>query len=233
MSEQSVTIVIPAFNNADSLPELSDRLKLSLRDFDLQIIVIDDCSSDSTLTLARSLDVEMIRNEVNVGQNASILRGLKSARGEYIVVMDADLQDQPEHLPDLLSPVMDGACDVAFSTRSGQARLSSRLFRSAMKLLNPGLPFGACLHFACSRQLASDLSEVATESDYLVAVLGILNPDARVVRTYRGRRKYGKTGYPGIKRFMHAGRLLAASVRRRMVGRRAAGGGRDQPIRTD
>ena len=229
----SVSVILPVFNNARSLPELCLRLRTTFGDQRLQIIAVDDLSTDGSVTVARSLGIELIENPVNLGQNAAILRGLACATSSLIVVMDADLEDQPEQLPLLLSPLIEGASDLVFSSRDGGFRLSSKVFRLVIKLLFPRLPFGACLHFACRRDTADRLLAVADDRDYLVAVLGVFGMRAHMTPISRGQRIHGVTAYPGVRRLRHALRLLAASIRRRLIGSVAGGGGRKQAIGVD
>lgn len=233
MSDTAISVVLPVHNNAGSLPELCRRLRTSLREGELQIIVVDDCSSDESADVARGLEVELIQHGKNRGQNAALLTGIRRASNAVVVVMDADLQDQPEFVPRLTRVLLDEGLDVVFSTRGGSGGLSSRLFRISMKILYPGLPLGACLHFACTLEFARRVAGIADERDYLVAVMGTLKPSARMVGVERGQRVHGQTSYPGWRRVRHAARLFLASLQRRLIGARTRGRGHDHAIGPD
>ena len=103
----AMSVVVPVYNARDCLAELVDRLARSLReaDFDAELILLDDASTDGSyeeLERIRSSthpQLRIERNPENIGQVATIVRGLGVARGKVTVVMDCDLQDEPEKIP--------------------------------------------------------------------------------------------------------------------------------------
>jgi len=116
---ESVSIVVPAMDEAESLPTLVAQLH-AVRDehgLDLaQIILVDDGSSDATWPVMRDLaaahpDVEALRLRRNFGKATALMVGIEQARGAVIVTMDADLQDDPAELPQLLARIAEG-CHV-------------------------------------------------------------------------------------------------------------------------
>jgi glycosyltransferase involved in cell wall biosynthesis len=111
-----LTVVIPAFNEEDTILRVVERVRAI--PFSLQIIVVDDCSSDRTAELARGLeDVEFRRHDVNQGKGAALRTGFALARGRVVVVQDADLEYDPADIPGLIAPILEGHADVVYGSR--------------------------------------------------------------------------------------------------------------------
>jgi glycosyltransferase involved in cell wall biosynthesis len=98
---KTIALVIPAFNAESSLAELVNRLHNAIGD--VQIIVVDDGSSDRTNEVAISVGAVVLRHQKNRGKGAALQTGFdflnKQAEIEFILTMDADLQHQPEDVP--------------------------------------------------------------------------------------------------------------------------------------
>lgn len=136
----SLSIVSPVYGCESCLEELADRVAASLdgRIDRYELILVDDASPDGAWSRIRELAssrpwVRGLRLSRNFGQHAAISAGLQEAEGEWIAVMDCDLQDVPEELPRLLSKAMDDHLDVVFAQRTNRQdswfkRLSSTVF---------------------------------------------------------------------------------------------------------
>ena len=106
-----VSIIIPAFNEQKNI---GDTLKKTCNvaessPFPCEIIVVDDGSTDLTVNLAKQHEVTVLTNGANEGKGAALRRGFAHARGEILITMDADGSHDPEDIPTLLSPVLNGA----------------------------------------------------------------------------------------------------------------------------
>jgi glycosyltransferase involved in cell wall biosynthesis len=111
-----LTVVIPAFNEAETIVRVIERVRAI--PFTLQIIVVDDCSSDRTAELVRGLDdVEFRRHDVNQGKGAALRTAFALARGRIVVVQDADLEYDPADIPGLIAPILEGHADVVYGSR--------------------------------------------------------------------------------------------------------------------
>ena len=111
----ALSVVIPVFNEAQSLGQLHARLGRTLKEIgrSYEIVFVDDGSRDESADVLRRLHardgaVRVIRLVRNYGQHAALLAGLERARGEIIVTLDADLQNPPEEIPRLLAALVDG-----------------------------------------------------------------------------------------------------------------------------
>src|SRR3989441_12307202 len=116
------SVIVPTYNEAASLPLLVERLAPAMRDRDWELIVVDDGSPDGTAEVAEKLGatqpVRVLRRAAKAGLASAVIAGMKEARGDVLVVMDADLSHPPEGVPDLLA-VIGAGLDRAVGSRDG------------------------------------------------------------------------------------------------------------------
>ncbi len=148
MSRTTLSIVIPIFNEQEVLDELRRRLEATLEqldEVDWKVIYVDDGSDQATRDILRRHHDEDPRFTVvelsrNFGHQAAITAGLAHAAGDATIIMDGDLQDPPEIIPDLLAAWRDGG-QVVFAARRSRAEwglrgLSIRLFHALFRLVS-------------------------------------------------------------------------------------------------
>lgn len=115
-----ISVVVPTYNEAESLPILARRLADALPGRDWELIVVDDGSPDGTAEvaerLAPELPVRVVRRAAKAGLASAVLAGIAQARGDVIVVMDADLSHPAEAVPKLVDAIVGGA-DLAVGSR--------------------------------------------------------------------------------------------------------------------
>jgi dolichol-phosphate mannosyltransferase len=113
-----LTVLIPAYNEERTLPEVLRRVRAALRGSDHEIIVMDDASTDRTAELARGTDgVRLVRLERHLGKGAAVRAGLARAAGDVILIQDADLEYDPADYPKLLEPFRTGRARVVYGSR--------------------------------------------------------------------------------------------------------------------
>lgn len=144
-----LSVIMPCYNEAATLPAILD--KVYAIDFDKEIIAVDDFSSDDTLAvLEREAESRpnllVIRHPHNRGKGAAVRSGLAHARGQIVIVQDADLEYDPEDYYELVRPIADGRVDVVFGSRFS-GRHTGMYFWNAIG--NKGLTFLTNLLFNC------------------------------------------------------------------------------------
>lgn len=117
---QKLSIVIPVFNEKNTILEILKRIETVSLPLDKEIIVIDDCSTDGTREILKSLPPEKYKifyQEANQGKGAAVRLGFGHVSGDIIIVQDADLEYNPAEYPKLIKPILDGQADVVYGSR--------------------------------------------------------------------------------------------------------------------
>ena len=114
-----LSVVMPVYNERNTIDEIIGRvLAVPLR---IELIVIDDCSSDGTrehlVTLQKQRGFTLILQERNQGKGSAIRRGFDAVTGDIVVIQDADLEYSPEEFPQLIELIVDGRADVVYGSR--------------------------------------------------------------------------------------------------------------------
>ena len=123
MESRTLSIVIPCFNEEDTLEACVDAvLKIADETLRLEIIIINDASTDASDRIAKELsrvhpEVQYFSHALNQGKGAALRTGFARATGDYVAVQDADLEYDPWDLKRLLGPIRDGKADVVFGSR--------------------------------------------------------------------------------------------------------------------
>ena len=115
----TLSVIIPIFNEVNTLNTIVERvLETGLAD---EILLVDDGSTDGTRALLAELDgknrVRVILHERNQGKGAAVRTGLAAARGDVLLIQDADLEYDPKDYPALLKPIEEGRADVVYGSR--------------------------------------------------------------------------------------------------------------------
>lgn len=120
---RAVSIIVPTYNEAENIDLLLERIFAveGLRQYDLEVVFSDGASTDTTCEcigkwLATNR-VRLVRSEINEGLSAAVMAGSRAAKGEFVVVMDADLSHPPETIPELLGPLLAGEVDMTIGSR--------------------------------------------------------------------------------------------------------------------
>jgi len=123
---------MPVFNEVHTLAEILRRLARA--DFPKEIVIVDDCSTDGSRDFLRKLDqeglsiveasqtsmtrsVQVIFQPVNRGKGAALRAGFEAASGDIVIIQDADLEYDPNDIPRVIQPILDGEADVVFGSR--------------------------------------------------------------------------------------------------------------------
>ena len=116
-----LSVVIPAFNERCTIREVVGRVRSVDLPLDLEIIIVDDCSTDGTRSILEEFaglpEVRIVLHDQNRGKGAAIRTGFQQATGDVILIQDADLEYDPAEYPKLLQPILDGRADVVYGSR--------------------------------------------------------------------------------------------------------------------
>jgi dolichol-phosphate mannosyltransferase len=154
--EDKISIIIPTYNEKDNIAPLVSRVAQALSGYDYEILIVDDNSQDGTIEAASALaaryPVKVLVRRSERGLATAVVHGLRSASGQIIGVMDADLQHPPEVLPDLIKAIRGGA-DMAVASRY--------------------IPGGGCPNWGLSRKIISKVALIISH---------LLLPSTRAVK---------------------------------------------------
>jgi glycosyltransferase involved in cell wall biosynthesis len=116
--EIKISVVIPAFNEVDTIGTVIDRVLKC--EFDTEVIVVDDGSTDGTADFLRRFEHPRVRcffHSVNRGKGAALRLGFAAARNPYVFVQDADLEYDPRDYRTMIEPLVDGRADMVYGSR--------------------------------------------------------------------------------------------------------------------
>jgi len=228
-----VSVVLPIYRNRATLGELHRRLSTALTaaSVSYELIFVDDaCPEDSGRVIAdlaaRDPRVRGLHLARNVGQHRAAWLGLSAARGEWSIVMDADLQDAPEAIPALLAAAPTGV-DAILAARRGHYEgpvrlLTSRVFKILRERL-AGIPRDAGMFLALRRPLVQSILRHDVPRPFLTTMVGLSGRRFITVPVERVRRPQGRSAYSSVERLATGVRELTFAFRyRHRLKRRSA-----------
>jgi dolichol-phosphate mannosyltransferase len=204
-----LSIIIPCFNEALVIRETLariDRVCRSIPDMDVELICIDDGSSDDTFAILESLAhddqrLKLIQLSRNFGHQIAVTAGLDMARGDAIVIIDADLQDPPEVIPDMIAKWKEGF-DVVYAMRTerpgetyfktGSARLFYRILR---RLSDVSIPVDTGDFRLISRRVAETLATMPERDRYVRGMISWIGFKQTALPYKRSQRLAGESKY--------------------------------------
>ena len=208
----NISIVIPVFNERDSLPDLVEELDHNLNEYKTwEVIFIDDGSSDGSTKWLSKLCIEsknfkMIQFYRNYGKSAALREGFKAAAGEYIITMDADLQDDPAEIKNLIIKLEEG-WDLVSGWKKTRLdplnkRLPSKLFNMVTRFMT-----GVKIHdFNCGlkgyrNSVVKSIDVYGGRHRYIPALAGQRKFKVTEIVVNHRSRKFGITKYGGSRLF--------------------------------
>ena len=206
-----ISIVVPAFNEDKSLPELFRRTKavMEAEGWEFEFIVVDDGSTDETESISLGLlsenpQVVYIQHRQNYGKSAALMQGFALARGEWVVMIDADLQDHPEDIPALIESLK-GGVDLVNGWRAdrkdtGKKRLVSRIYNALVKhWLGTELHDINCGLKAMRREVCETLQLIGDLHRLIPAIAEIHGFKVAEVKVRHADRRHGTSRYPLLR----------------------------------
>ena len=211
-NQPSVSIMVPCYNEAQVLPAFLDALDAQLKplnDYRFELLFIDDGSQDDTLKVLQSVDehtanISIIALARNYGHQRALTAGLDHVKGDFVIFMDADLQDPPELIPEMLR-LWEAGCDIVHTVRTDRSqdslskRVSAHFFYALMRRwVLPELPVNAGDYKGLSRRAIEGLLQYNERVRFLRATIATLGFKQVEIPFTRPKRHAGKSKYPWI-----------------------------------
>lgn len=209
----TLSVVIPVFNEAESLGDLHHRLTRTLKELGrpYEIVFVDDGSRDGSPDILRALHaqdraVRVIRFNRNYGQHAAVFAGMERARGDVVVTLDADLQNPPEEIPRLLTALTEGV-DVVGGRRVSRhdpwlRRLASwAVNRVTSAAVGVRMRDYGCMLRAYRRPVVDQIVACQGVSQFIPALANTFATSVAEVPVNHSRRQHGNSRY-GLLRLL-------------------------------
>ncbi len=205
-----LSVVVPMFEEEDVLPLLVQRLRPVLDGVaePYEVVAVDDGSRDATPVLLQSArrtwpELRVLRLRANAGHQAAVSAGLARARGDWVVTLDADLQDPPELVPQMLAAARAEGADVVYGVRTDRSsdsafkRHTARAFYSGMRAIGAkDVPDNAGDYRLMSRATVDAVNALPEEHRVLRLVVPALGFPSTTLGYARAQRAAGRSKYP-------------------------------------
>ena len=207
-----ISVIIPVFNEIGSLPELMDQLRKVLHIYKKwEILFVDDGSTDGSTEFLNDLsrkdeNVTLIQFHRNYGKSAALAEGFKRAKGEFLITMDADLQDDPAEIPNLMKKLEEGFDLVSGWKKERKdpisKRFPSKIFNYVTRIMT-----GVKIHdFNCGlkiyrKEVIKTLDLYGGRHRYIPALAGHNKFRISEIQVNHRPRMHGVTKYGGSRLF--------------------------------
>lgn len=217
--KDKISIIVPCYNEQQALPHFYDRitkLENEIKDVDFEYLFVNDGSRDKTLELLRQFNkdnkkVRYISFSRNFGKEAAMYAGLKESSGDYVAIMDADLQDPPELLPEMYKSIKLEDYDVVATrrvTRKGEPPIRSMFARLFYKIINKiskiDMVDGARDYRLMSRQVVDSIISMEEYNRYSKGLFSFVGFNVKWIEFENVKRVAGETKWSFWKLFLYA-----------------------------
>ena len=211
-TDPMLSIVVPVHNEAEVIPDLLARLDLVSRQLEdaVELLFVDDGSQDNSVALLmqarhRQPGIRVVQLSRNFGKEAAVTAGLEHARGDAVVLMDADLQDPPELIPSMVAEWRKGADVVLMKrrTRAGESWLkrttASIFYRLINRISDASIPVDTGDFRLMSRRTVDALNRLPERNRYLKGMFAWVGMPTITLEFDRDPRAAGKTKWNYLK----------------------------------
>ena len=219
-----IQVVIPVYRNAESLEILYQRLShtFEMLKKSWRIIFVNDHSPDRSMSILKKIakeneNVAVLSLKDNIGQHLAVLTGLWCCREKcsYVVVMDADLQDPPEAIPDMIQK-LDQGYGAVFAGRRGRYQSSFRHLTSIifkyLRYIISKIPSDAGMFVVMKYEMVEKLNTLTARWPSVVSMIGWAGLPIAIIPVKRSSRPTGRSAYNGWKRLKAAYCALVGGI---------------------
>jgi glycosyltransferase involved in cell wall biosynthesis len=212
LAKESVTVIIPTYNENDSLIKLVESLKDVLQSYqNWEVLFIDDGSTDGSIELLSEIvtkesNFKLVQLYRNYGKSAALSEGFKLAECDYVITMDADLQDDPKEIPNLIAKINEGY-DLVTGWKIDRKDPWTKRFPSKIANFVTGLITGVKVHDmncglkAFRQPVVKSLDIYGGRHRYIPALAGQKRFSVTEIPVKHHKRQYGETKYGGSRLF--------------------------------
>lgn len=219
MADKLLSIIVPCYSEEEALPafwEEVTKVTDSMEGIDFEFIFIDDGSKDNTKNILRQMAksdsrVRYVSFSRNFGKEAAMYAGLKYSKGDYVAIMDADLQDPPALLPQMLKAVEEEGYDSVATrrvTRKGEPKIRSwfaRRFYQVMRLMcKTEVVDGARDYRLMKRRMVDSILELGEYNRFFKGILGWVGFNTKWIEFENVQRVKGETKWSFWKLFKYS-----------------------------
>lgn len=216
---EKISIIVPCYNEEEAIPlfyEEAVRVEKQMSDFVFEIIFVNDGSSDRTMEVIlehakKDEQVKYIDFSRNFGKESAIYAGLTSASGDYVVMMDADLQDPPSLLPEMMRAIKEEGYDSVATrrvTRKGEPPIRSFFALCFYKIINKmsktEIVDGARDYRLMTRQFVNSLLELGEYNRFSKGLFGWVGYKTKWIEFENVERVAGETKWSFWKLFLYS-----------------------------
>ena len=216
---EKISVIVPCFNEEDSLPffyEEINKVSNEMNEVSFEFLFVDDGSKDRTLSILKEYAfkderVKYISFSRNFGKEAAIYAGLKNSCGDYVVIMDADLQDPPSLLPEMYQAVSEEGYDSAATrrvSRKGEPPVRSFFARLFYKIMNrisdADIMDGARDYRLMNRKMVDAILSMCEYNRFSKGIFGWIGFDTKWIEYENVERVAGETKWSFWKLFKYS-----------------------------
>jgi glycosyltransferase involved in cell wall biosynthesis len=216
-----LSVIVPCYNEQENIQDFYDELMkneafFKERDVDIELVYVNDGSTDKTVDMVKELNnkdkrVKLVSFSRNFGKEAAIYAGLEKAAGDYVVIMDCDLQDPPALLPEMYKAVVEDGYDSVATrrvNRKGEPPIRSFFARLFYKLINrmskTEIVDGARDYRLMTRQFVDAVLSVKEYNRFSKGIFGWVGFKNKWIEFENVERRKGETKWSFWKLFMYA-----------------------------
>lgn len=216
---EKISVVVPCYNEEEAIPYFYKEIcavEKNMSEFEFEIIFVDDGSKDQTLKIAKEFaekdhQIKYISFSRNFGKEAAIFAGISKSTGDYVVIMDVDLQDPPRLLPEMMKAIKEEGYDSVATrrvSRKGEPPIRSffarRFYRIINRISKTEIVDGARDYRLMTRQFANSLLEIKEYNRFSKGLFGWVGYNTKWLEFENVERVAGETKWSFWKLLLYS-----------------------------